>query len=308
MADRWPAYLNLFESGELGRRVEAALQMLAACRLCPRYCEVNRLAGETGFCKGGRQAMVSSYNPHFGEERPLVGSGGSGTIFLTNCNLRCSFCQNYDISHLGHGREVSAGRLAEMMLRLQQMGCHNINFVTPTHYLPQILEALPPAIEDGLRLPLVWNCGGYESVPALQLLDGIVDIYMPDAKFASSEVTQRLCGAPDYPERMQEALTEMHRQVGDLRFDERGLATRGLLVRHLVLPNDQAGTEQIARFLCQLSPDTYLNVMAQYRPCHKAHSDELIDRPLSIEEYRQAVEVVLETGLHQLDERPLACR
>ncbi len=306
MAERWPSYVKLFESGELQQRARRAVDMLACCRLCPRNCEVNRLEGEIGFCRAGREAMVSSYNPHFGEERPLVGSGGSGTIFLTHCNLRCLFCQNWEISHLGQGVPVSPRRLAEMMLRLQELGCHNINLVTPTHYLPQILQALPIAVEKGLRLPLVWNCGGYESVEALRLLDGIVDIYMPDAKFADRQVAGRLCAAPDYPERMQEALVEMHRQVGDLQIDERGLATRGLLVRHLVLPNGQAGTAQIAQFVHDLSPNTYINVMAQYRPCYRAHADELIGRRLTAEEYREAVAATLAAGLRRLDGRLLS--
>jgi len=301
-----PAYLRLYASGELAQRRDKALQMLAACRLCPRECGVDRLSGETGFCRSGRQAQVSSYNPHFGEEQPLVGSGGSGTVFLTNCNLRCIFCQNYDISHLGHGREVSAQQLADMMLELQHIGCHNINFVTPTHFMPQILEALVIAADAGLNVPLVYNCGGYESLEALRVLDGIIDIYMPDAKYGDGQVAQRLSAAPDYPLRMQAAIREMHRQVGDLQIDDRGLAERGLLVRHLVLPAGLAGTADIMRFLASLSPETYVNVMAQYRPCYQAHQDEQIDRRITTEEYRQAVQAAYEAGLPRLDERPLA--
>ncbi len=301
-----PAYLRLHATGELAQRRDKALQMLAECRLCPRECGVDRLSGETGFCRSGRQAQVSSYNPHFGEEQPLVGIGGSGTVFLTNCNLRCIFCQNYDISHLGHGREVSAQQLADMMLELQHIGCHNINFVTPTHFMPQILEALVIAADAGLNVPLVYNCGGYESLEALRILGGIIDIYMPDAKYGDGQVAQRLSAAPDYPPRMQAAIREMHRQVGDLQIDDRGLAERGLIVRHLVLPAGLAGTADIMRFLASLSPETYVNVMAQYRPCYQAHQDEQIDRRITTEEYRQAVQAAYEAGLHRLDERPLA--
>ncbi len=301
-----PAYLELHAAGELTKRRDKALRMLAQCRLCPRECGVNRQEGEVGFCRSGRLAQVSSYNPHFGEERPLVGRGGSGTIFLTNCNLRCIFCQNYDISHLGRGQEVSAQRLAEMMLQLQHLGCHNINFVTPTHFMPQILEALVIAADEGLNLPLVYNCGGYESVAALQLLDGIVDIYMPDVKYSNSQVAERFSGAPDYFPRMKEAVREMHRQVGDLQIDDGGLASRGLLVRHLVMPEGLAGTAEVMDFLASVSPDTYVNVMAQYRPCYQAHHDDQINRPITTEEYRQAVQAAYEAGLHRLDERPLA--
>jgi len=300
-----PAYMKLHAEGKLAQRRDQALQMLADCRLCPRECGIDRLGGEQGFCRSGRAARVSSYNPHFGEEQPLVGIGGSGTIFLTNCNLGCIFCQNYDISHLGRGREVSAQRLAEMMLQLQSMRCHNINLVTPTHFMPQILEGLVIAAAEGLRLPLVYNCGGYESVAALKILDGIIDIYMPDAKYADTEVARRLSAAPDYPERMQSALREMHRQVGDLQIDDRGLAQRGLLVRHLVLPEGAAGTTRVMRFLASLSTDTYVNVMAQYRPCYQAHQDKQINRRISTEEYRQAVQAAYDAGLHRLDERPL---
>jgi putative pyruvate formate lyase activating enzyme len=300
----WPAYLGLWRSGELAERVAAATELLRECRLCPRECAVDRLAGERGFCRAGRLARVCGAEPHFGEERPLVGRGGSGTVFFSYCNLGCRFCQNWDIAHQGIGREATASGLAAMMLELQARGCHNINLVTPTHYLPQILEAVALAVADGLRLPLVWNCGGYESVEALQLLDGIMDIYMPDAKFADGAVAERLARAADYPERMRAALTEMHHQVGDLQLDAEGIATRGLLVRHLVLPEGQAGTREIAKFLHSLSPQTYINVMAQYRPQYKATLDPLIGRALTRGEYREAVAIVLEEGLSRLDEGP----
>ncbi len=300
-----PAYCLLGE-GELTARRDQALAILSECRLCPRECGVNRAEGETGFCGSGREALVASHGKHFGEERPLVGYGGSGTIFFANCNLGCIFCQNYDISHLGHGGPVAPERLADMMIDLQRQGAHNINLVTPTHFLPQILEALLIAARRGLEVPLVYNCGGYESVAALKLLDGIVDIYMPDAKYSDGEVAERLSGAPDYPERMEAAIAEMHRQVGDLRMNDDGIAQRGLLVRHLVLPNNLAGSPAIMRFLANLSPDTYVNVMAQYRPCYRANEVEQINRRPTVEEYRQAVQAALDAGLHRLDERPLA--
>jgi len=300
-----PAYCRLGEGGLTARRGQA-LAMLSKCRLCPRECGVNRAEGETGFCDSGREALVASYGKHFGEERPLVGYGGSGTIFFANCNLGCIFCQNYDISHLGHGRPVGPERLADMMIDLQRKGAHNINLVTPTHFLPQILEALVVAIRRGLSVPLVYNCGGYESVAALRLLDGIVDIFMPDAKYSDSEVAERLSQAPDYPECMKAAIAEMHRQVGDLQINEDGIAQRGLLVRHLVLPNNLAGSPAIMRFLANLSPNTYVNIMAQYRPCYRAGEIEQINRRPTVEEYRQAVQAALDAGLQRLDERPLA--
>jgi len=300
-----PAY-RLLDEGELTARRDQALAVLSECRLCPRECGVNRTDGETGFCRSGREALVASYGKHFGEEGPLVGYGGSGTIFFANCNLGCIFCQNYDISHLGHGQPVGPQRLAGMMIDLQQQGAHNINLVTPTHFLPQILEALVIATRRGLSVPLVYNCGGYESVAALKLLDGIVDIYMPDAKYSDREVAGQLSQACDYPERMKAAIAEMHRQVGNLQINDDGIAQRGLLVRHLVLPNNLVGTAEIMRFLASLSPNTYVNVMAQYRPCYRASEVEQINRRPTVEEYRQAVQTALDAGLHRLDERPLA--
>jgi putative pyruvate formate lyase activating enzyme len=307
IGDRFePAYRKLLATGELAARRDAALAMLTQCRLCPRECGVSRTAGETGFCRSGAQAVVASYGPHFGEERPLVGTGGSGTVFFTNCTLRCIFCQNYDISHLGAGQPVTDERLAAMMLELQQRGCHNINLVTPTHFVPQILAGLTIAAQEGLALPLVYNCSGYESVETLGLLDGVVDIYMPDAKYADGEIAEQLSAALDYPERVRAALAEMHRQVGDLEIDAGGLARRGLLVRHLVLPAGLAGTADVMRFLAGLSPDTYVNVMAQYRPCFRAGEVDEISRRPTVAEYRTAVQAALDAGLHRLDERPLA--
>lgn len=296
-----PAYLALVESGELAERVEALRELMAPCRLCPRRCHVNRTAGETGFCRAGPEPMISSYGPHFGEEAPLVGVGGSGTIFLTHCNLGCVFCQNYDISREGLGHTVSIAEVAQIMLELQERGCHNVNLVTPTHYVPVLVEALGLAAQNGLRLPVVYNCGGYESLEALQLLDGIIDIYMPDAKYADPAVSAELSGAADYPQRVRVALAEMYRQVGPLQLDERGIAVRGLLVRHLVLPEGLAGTARVMQFLARLDREMYVNVMAQYHPCYRAHEHARIARRITAEEYEAAVRAAREAGLHRLD-------
>jgi putative pyruvate formate lyase activating enzyme len=299
------AYLDLLATGGLERRVAEARRMLAECRLCGRECAVNRLEGAKGAaCRTAERAVVSSYNAHFGEEDPLVGHHGSGTIFFAHCNLNCQFCQNYEISQLGEGREVDAGQLAAMMLHLQEKGCHNINYVSPTHVLPQILEALLIAAQRGLSVPLVYNTGGYDSLAALRLLDGVVDIYMPDMKYADEAVARRLSKVKDYPSVNQAALREMHRQVGDLVTDEEGIARRGLLVRHLVLPNGLAGTGEVTRFLAEeISPHTYLNVMAQYRPTYKAQEYPEINRRPSAEELQDAVDLALSAGLTRLDER-----
>ncbi|MDJ0762246.1 MAG: radical SAM protein [Myxococcota bacterium] len=258
-------------------RKEAALARLASCDLCPRACGVNRLRDEVGVCRIGRYARVASVSPHFGEESPLVGTRGSGTVFMVGCNLNCSFCQNADISHSAAGREVTARKLAQAFLSIQDLGCHNLNIVTPTHVLAQILEALVLAVENGLRMPLVWNSGGYESTDALKLLDGVVDIYMPDLKFMDESPAAAFCSAPDYPEIAQAAILEMHRQVGDLEMDENGLAIKGLLVRHLVMPEGLGGSQKAIAFLSkEVSPHTYINVMNQYRPCHLARGDHRI--------------------------------
>jgi putative pyruvate formate lyase activating enzyme len=297
-----PAYLALHRSGELARRAVAAVAMMSPCRLCPRECGAARDAGELGTCGIGRRARVASAGPHFGEERPLVGSRGSGTIFFAGCNLRCTFCQNWDISHTDAGDEVEPEELAAAMLRLQAIGCHNVNLVTPTHVTGPILEALDLAVEAGLRAPLVWNCGGYESVETLQLLDGVVDVYMPDFKFWSATWADRFCAAPDYRRRAVAALREMHRQVGDLVIGGDGLARRGLLVRHLVMPNDIAGTAEVCTFLAsELSPTTYLNVMDQYRPCGASGDDPAIARPITAAEYGAAIGAAHSAGLQRLD-------
>jgi putative pyruvate formate lyase activating enzyme len=282
--------------------VESALAVLEECRLCPRSCGANRAGGEVGQCRTGRQALVSSAGPHFGEEAPLVGSGGSGTIFFTWCNLRCRFCQNYSISQMGDGRPVSKEELAGAMLSLQRQGCHNINFVSPTHVVPQILEALEIAAGSGLSVPLVYNSGGYDSVETLRLLDGVVDIYMPDMKYGGEDAGRRFSGIEDYPDRNREAVREMHRQVGDLALDDDGVAVRGLLVRHLVLPRGLAGTAEVCSFLSrEVSADTYINVMDQYRPCYKALDVPELSRSLTGEEFTEAVRIARHSGLHRLD-------
>jgi putative pyruvate formate lyase activating enzyme len=299
-----PSYLRLYREGELAKRIDKALAMLGSCRLCPRECEVNRLEGDKGFCDTGRNARVASYNAHFGEEAPLVGRHGSGTIFISSCNLLCSFCQNYEISHEKEGVEVGPRQIASMMLQLAGWGCHNINFVTPSHVVPQLLEALPYAISKGLRVPLVYNSGGYDRVETLKLLDGVFDIYMPDFKFWDSRWAERYCQAPDYREVAADAIREMHSQVGDLVTDDEGIAVRGLLVRHLVMPNRVAGSEQVFKFLAEeVSTNTYVNVMDQYRPCGTAHRDEFINRRLTSQDFREASDMARKAGLRRLDSR-----
>ena len=296
------AYLELYRSGKLAERVEAARALLKNCRLCPRHCGINRPADEMGKCHTGKLAVVSSYEPHFGEESPLVGKHGSGTIFFTNCNLKCLFCQNYSISQIGDGTEVSDEELAGMMLALQSRGCHNINLVSPTHVVPQILQGLEIAINLGLRLPLVYNSGGYDSVETLEILDGIIDIYMPDTKYSDEKIAEELSGIKNYPAINQAALREMHRQVGDLQIDEDGIAIRGLLIRHLVLPHGLAGTKEIMKFIAEdLSLNSYVNVMAQYHPRHKAFQIPQLARPLSKQEFLEAIELAERAGLNRLD-------
>jgi len=278
--------------------------LIETCGVCPRHCGVNRLEGETGYCRTGRKAKVASYNAHFGEEAPLVGNRGSGTIFLSSCNLLCTFCQNYDISHLAHGVVVEPEQMADMMLHLAGSGCHNINFVTPSHVVPQILEALVLAVEKGLSVPLVYNSGGYDRKETLELLEGIFDIYMPDFKFWDQEWADRFCNAPDYREVAVEAIKEMHRQVGDLVLDPHSIAVKGLLVRHLVMPNGVAGTKKIMEFLAkEISTNTYVNVMDQYRPCGTAERDELVNRRLTAKEYNEALDTARKAGLTRLDSR-----
>ena len=306
MASDYPAYPALLKSGVLARRAQAALDALSDCALCGGMSHADR-SGQPpadSFCHSGRKARVSSAFAHHGEENCLRGSSGSGTIFFSHCNLRCVFCQNFDISWQEQGREIDAEALAELMLSLQRQGCHNVNFVTPSHVVPQILEALVPAAERGLRLPLVYNTGGYDRVETLQWLDGVVDVYMPDLKFVDPGTSGELAAAEDYRQVAFEAVREMHRQVGDLVFDEHRLARRGLLVRHLVMPGGLEETRQIMRFLArEISPDTFVNIMPQYRPEGHAHHHASIDRPLSIDEYEAALRIAREEGLLRFDRR-----
>lgn len=301
-----PAYLVLHSRGELRTRAAAAVASLRSCQLCPRECQVDRLSDETSVCRTGRYARVASFFPHMGEEDCLRGWHGSGTIFFSNCNLRCVFCQNYDISQQGVGREVGPDRLAAMMVELQERGCHNINLVTPEHVGPQILEALPLAVDAGLRIPIVYNSSGYDSLESLRFMDGVVDIYMPDFKIWSAAGAHRYLKARDYPEVARAALVEMHRQVGDLQIDGQGLARRGVLVRHLVMPGSTAGTREIAQFLAEeVSASTYLNLMGQYRPSGKVNLNRFpeIDRRVTQVEMKAARREVESAGLKRLDTR-----
>ena len=306
-----PGYVRL-GSDEVARRAEAAVRGLRKCQGCPRRCGVDRETGATGFCQTGRYARVASAAPHLGEEDCLRGWCGSGTIFFASCNLRCAFCQNWDISQEPSGQECPAQTIARVMLSLQDHGCHNINLVTPSHVVPQVLEAIAAAIPRGLHLPLVYNTSAYDELESLRLLDGIVDIYMPDFKFWNSETAQRLAKAPDYPQRARDALREMQRQVGPLKFSPQGLARRGVLVRHLVMPGQLDETRAIFRWMAtEISPDTYVNIMAQYRPEHHVGSlgDDGhvkyadINRRPRREEILSAYEAAHEAGLWRLDEK-----
>ncbi len=301
-----PAYLSLWQSGELAGRVELALSKLGDCVLCPRDCHADRLADKFAVCRSGRYVRVSSYFPHFGEEDCLRGTRGSGTIFFSGCNLRCVFCQNFEVSWQVEGEITSPAKLGAMMLELQARGCHNINLVTPEHVVPQILEALLTAVEGGLRLPLVYNTSAYDSLDSLKLMNGVVDIYMPDFKFWNPEMARHYIRAPNYPEAARRAIKEMHRQVGPLVLDETGLALRGLLLRHLVMPGNIAGTRQIVHWIArQIGPDTYVNVMLQYCPAGKVSNKEHaeINRSITLEEFREVLEVASEAGLRRLDNR-----
>ena len=300
--------VQLHQSGVLAERLERALEALNECTLCPRNCRVNRLEGETGRCGTADKAVIASYNPHFGEEQPLVGSYGSGTIFVAGCSLGCCFCQNYDISHNpAAGHPVNTESLAAIMLDLQSRGCHNINFVTPSHVVPQIMAALIPAYENGLRLPLVYNSSGYDALPTLELLDGLIDIYMPDFKFWENSTGQKYADAPDYPEISQKAVAEMHRQVGDLQIDQDGVAQQGLLIRHLLMPGGLEETKAILEFIARsISPDTYVNVMDQYRPCGTADTFAELRSTISHEHYSEALDYAQKVGLKRLDQRDLA--
>ncbi|MCX8124975.1 MAG: radical SAM protein [Spirochaetes bacterium] len=295
----YPSYIALYQNGQLYQRIKTLQTIVTDCTLCPHECKVDRRR-VTGKCRTGIKAIVASYHAHFGEESCLVGKFGSGTIFFANCNLSCIFCQNWDISQVSNGHEVDAEELADLMIRLQQKGCHNINFVSPTHVVSAIVEALPLAIEQGLHIPLVYNSGGYDSVETLKLLDGIFDIYMPDFKYMDATVAKELSGTKDYPTKAIAAIKEMHRQVGDLII-EKGIAKRGLLVRHLVMPENIVRSDLVFKQLATLSPHTYVNIMAQYRPEYRAHTHKSLGRRITVQEYDQAIAWAKEAGLYRFD-------
>ena len=298
-----PGYLQLVRDGDLEARVRQAYERLSRCDLCPWECGVDRRSGKLGVCKTGERARISSFGPHMGEEKPLSGWRGSGTVFFARCSLRCQYCQNYEISQADSGDLIEPERLAELLLELQGIGCHNINFVTPSHIIPQILAAVLVAAHAGLRLPLVYNTGGYDSLSALALLDGVFDIYMPDMKYSNPQLGLHYSKVRNYPAVNQAAVQEMHRQVGDLELDERGLATHGLLVRHLVLPNHTAGTADIIQFLAnQVSTEVYLNLMDQYHPAYNARLFPKLNRRITYREYEEAVEIAHQAGLQRLDQ------
>lgn len=303
MSQYLPGYIKLLKTGELERRVADAYPHLSKCDVCALECPVDRRIGKLGACRTGERAKVSSFAAHLGEENPLRGWNGSGTIFFTRCNLRCQYCQNFDISQIDSGDEVVPEDIAEIMLQLQARGCHNINFVSPSHVVPQILAAVLVASKAGLHVPLVYNTGGYDSLTMLRLLDGVIDIYMPDMKYGDAKFGHKYSKVPNYPQVNQLAIKEMHRQVGDLQIDSQGLAYRGLLVRHLILPNQLAGTDIIVHFLAhEISENTYLNLMDQYRPSYKAHLYPELDRAITFQEYQSAMQLAVNEGLHRFDQ------
>ncbi|MBI5969420.1 MAG: radical SAM protein [Deltaproteobacteria bacterium] len=303
-----PAYEKLEKEGKLAERIKQAYSIFEHCQLCPRRCGVNRLKGERGFCRAPVRPVIFSYHPHFGEEVPITGENGSGTIFFSNCNLRCVFCQNWPIAHEGRGKEVRDEDLADMMLKLQKIGCHNINLVTPTHVMPNILNATRIALKKGLYLPLFYNTSGYERLEILKVLDGIVDIYKPDMKFMDADMAEKYSGgASDYPEVTKKAVIEMHRQVGVLKTDENGFALRGLIIRHLVMPNRVAGTEKFVKWVAENLPkSTYVNIMAQYRVEYKAFEYPEIARGITVQEFLEAMEWAKKYGLINLDSKSVA--
>ena len=306
--ETYPSYIRLAKSGELKFRAQKALEILKSCTLCPHKCEVNRSEDVYGFCKIGRYAYIASYFPHTGEEECIKGWRGSGTIFFSGCNLQCVFCQNWDISHHRTGEPTDANRLASIMIELQKVGCHNINLVTPTHIIPQFLEALCIAVKMGLRLPIVYNSGGYDSVNALKFLEGVIDIYMPDFKIWDSEIAARLLHSPDYPEVARKVIKEMHRQVGDLEINNEGIAKRGVLLRHLVLPSNLAGTRELARWLVdEVSKNIYVNLMNQYHPdgyvTYPAMQENYkeLARLVNRDEFKQAYDDARSAGIHRFN-------
>jgi putative pyruvate formate lyase activating enzyme len=294
---KYPSYLNLNEA-QFKERINQAYSYLLSCRLCPHQCGVNRKIGQTGFCRSTIQVQISSYNAHFGEEPPISGIHGSGTIFFTNCTLCCVYCQNYPISQLGHGNPISVSDLSRIMLDLQKQKCHNINFVTPTHFVPQIIEAIELSRSSGLHIPLVYNTSGYESIETLQLLDGIIDIYLPDAKYGDNVISEKYSRAENYFSVMKESIKEMYRQVGDLKIDQNGTAVSGLLVRHLVLPHNLAGTDKVLKWIAEkISKETYISLMAQYFPAFQASKYPALSRRINQGEYRKAREAFKRHGL-----------
>lgn len=302
MPDFKTCYLNLLDNNELEERAKILYQKLEKCQICPNNCNVNRLKGEKGLCGTLDKLIISSYGAHFGEESPLVGNYGSGTVFFTNCNLKCVFCQNYEISQLGEGYELTPEFLASIFLALQENKCHNINLVSPTHQIPGIVMAIYIAAKEGLKIPIVYNAGGYDSMETLKLLDGIIDIYMPDFKYWDKEIALKLSKVKEYPHFARKALKEMHRQVGDLVVDRYGIAQRGVIVRHLVLPENQAGSEEIVRFISEeISNDTYINIIDQYRPCFNAGKYPEISRRISRDEFKDTIGHAKNHGLLRLD-------
>lgn len=295
----YPSYLDAFKAGTLHEKSETAAQLLLNCAICPRRCSINRLKDEKGFCQTGKNSVVCSYFPHHGEEPVLSGTKGSGTIFFSHCNMRCLYCQNYSFSQQKEGREVEIDELADCMLALQNLGCHNINFVTPTHVMPQILQALIRAIELGLNIPLVYNTSGYELPEMIRLLDGIIDIYLPDMRYADNVHALKYSLAPHYVELNRDSVKEMFRQVGRATFDEKGIITRGVIIRHLVLPHDISGTQDICAFIAkEISTETYISLMSQYFPAFKAKQNPPLERRITLEEYESAIDAMNKYGLH----------
>lgn len=293
-----PFYIKTFNSGELTYRAKILKSLMKECTICPRECKVNRSEGKHGVCRSTDRIVVSNLSAHYGEEAPLVGWNGSGAIFFTSCNLWCLYCQNADISHMRHGEAITTNQLAEAMLSLQHLGCHNVNLVTPTHFIPQIVEALIFAVEKGLTIPLVYNSGGYESVETLKLLDGIVDIYMPDIKYSSNDNARKYSGARDYWDVVKDAVIEMHRQVGDLKLNTFGIAEKGLLIRHLILPNNIAGSKKVLDFIAkEVCIDSYVNIMDQYRPAFKAYKYPELSRQITSKEYESVIQYAELVGL-----------
>ncbi len=309
--ERWiPAYEKLEREGKLAQRIKQAYAFFENCQLCPRKCGVNRQKGEIGFCRAPLNPVIFSYHPHFGEEMPLVGANGSGTIFFSNCNLRCIFCQNWPIAHEGRGTEVQDEGLADMMIKLQRMGCHNINLVTPTHVMPNILNATRIALKKGLHLPLMYNTSGYDRLEMLKILEGIIDIYKPDMKYMDADKAAKYsAGASDYPEVTKRAVLEMHRQVGILNLDHQGIAVRGVMIRHLVMPNRVAGTDQFVKWVAEALPkSTYVNIMAQYRVEYKAFDYPEISRGITVQEFLEAMRWAEIYGLTNLDPQSIALK